>query len=449
MRADGVVFSPRPHRRTLRGRLYTALQGLRGFPLDRYARELAAAEALPSADFDRRNAGLLEAALAFARSEVPLYQGGNWARVQSAPGAGLAPWPVIDRQVLLEHYDELRARTPGGGAVTHHTSGSTGTFAKVTLSREAETWGWAHRYRGLLWHGLPIGVRAMRLSHAPRPLRDFLLNQGCFRNLGEPGAVDAAFAYLRKRRPLLVTGAPSKLFYLARGLRERGHEGPLAPFARVGGEQLFPFQRAAIERHVCARALDSYGCTEVGAIAGECEAGSMHVYEDHVHVEIFDGDVPAKTGEFGDVVVTALRNRAMPLIRYRVDDRARLLTERCRCGLPHPVIAEIQARAVDTFTASDGTRRHASELVFPLASVYESPEADGIRQIQFEQLDGNGWRVWLERRAPGLVAAALEDRLSDLVRAVAGPDSHVEFRTADDLARVSGKFRYYRLRAGA
>ena len=443
---DNLAFTPRPHRRTLRGRLYTALQALRGFPLDRYARELAAAEALPAGDFDRRNEGLLKAALAFARSEVPLYQGSRWASVQAAPGAGLAPWPVIDRQVLLEHYDELRPRKPREGTVTHHTSGSTGTSVKVKLSKEAETWGWAHRYRGLLWHGLPIGVRAMRLSHAPRPLRDFLLNQGCFRNLGEPGAVDAAFDYLRKRRPLLVAGAPSKLFYLARGLRERGHEGPLAPFARVGGEQMFPFQRAAIERHLCGRALDSYGCPVISDSAGECEAGSMHVYEDHVHVEIFHGDVPAQAGEFGDVVVTALRNRAMPLVRYRVGDRARLLPDCCRCGLPHPVIADIQARAMDTFTGTDGTRHHASELVFPLASIYESPEADGIRQVQFEQLERHDWRVWLERRAPGAVAAVLEDRLSDIVRAVAGAESRVEFRTAEDLGRVSGKFRYYRLR---
>lgn len=449
MGAAAQGFRPRPHRRTLRGRLYTALQGLRGFPLDRCARELAAAEALPPAEFDRRNAERLAATLAFARSEVPLYQGEAWAAARSAPGAGLAPWPVIDRRALLQRYDELRPRTSGERAVTHHTSGSTGRSLKVKLSHEAETWGWAHRYRGLLWHGLPIGVRAMRLSHAPRVLRDFLLNQGCFRNLGEPGAVDAAYAYLQKHRPLLVTGAPSKLFYLARGLRERGHDGPLAPFARVGGEQLFPFQRAAIERYVCERALDSYGCTEIGAIAGECEAGSMHVYADHVHVEIFDGDAPARPGTFGDVVVTALRNRAMPLVRYRVGDRARLLPERCRCGLPHPVIADLQARSADSFTASDGSRHHASELVIPLAAVYASPEADGIRQIQFEQLDGNGWRVWLERRSPGVVPAALEERLTGLVRAVAGPDSRVEFQTADDLLRVSGKFRYYRLKAAA
>ena len=447
MRSDGQGFIPRPHRRTVRGRLYTALQSLRGFPLDRYARELAAAEALPPVEFDRRNADLLEAALDFARNAVPLYRSGGWAAAQAAPRAGLAPWPVLDRRVLLERYDELRPQTTREGGLTHHTSGSTGASVKVKLSHEAETWGWAHRYRALLWHGLPIGVRALRLSHAPRLLRDFLLNQGCFRNLGEPGAVDAAFAYLRKRRPLLVTGAPSKLFYLARGLRERGHEGPLAPFARVGGEQMFPFQRAAIERYLCARALDSYGCTEIGAIAGECEAGSMHVYADHVHVEIFHGDGPAKAGEFGDVVVTALRNRAMPLIRYGVGDRARLLPDRCRCGLPHPVIADIQARSVDTFAGTDGVRHHASELVFPLAAIYASPEADGIRQIQFEQLEGNGWRVWLERRAPGVVATALEDRLCDLVRAVAGADSRVEFRTADDLVRVSGKFRYYRLRS--
>jgi hypothetical protein len=113
------------------------------------------------------------------------------------------------------------------------------------------------------------------------------------------------------------------------------------------------------------------------------------------------------------------------------------------------VIADLQARAVDTFTAVDGTRHHASELVIPLEAIYASPEADGIRQIQFEQLHGNGWRVWLERRIPAEVPSALEDRLVDLVRAVAGAGSRVECRTADDLPRVRGKFRYYRLRADA
>lgn len=444
---DRGNFVPRPHRRTLRGRLYASLQALRGFPFDRYARELAAAEALPQAEFDRLCANRLDAALEFARTEVPLYAAGEWARVQSEPG--IAPWPLIDRRVVQQRRGELQPREAGRSAVTRGTSGSSGSAVEIALSREAEAWGWAHRYRALLWHGIPVGARTLRLSHRRRPLRDFLLAQACFTGLGERGAVDAALAYLRKERPQVVAGPPSELFFMARGLRERGLAGPAAPFARVGGEQLFAFQRAAIERYLGARTLDSYGCTEIGPVAGECAAGSLHVFADHVHLEIFDGAVPARPGESGDVVLTALRNRAMPLVRYRVGDRARLVPGGCRCGLPHPVIADLQARAGDVFESADGQRRHASELVRRLGEIYASPDAEGVRQIQFEQLAADAWRVWVERRVRGGAGATLEERLAALLHEAAGSGCRVEFRTTEALPRVNGKFKYYRLLGAA
>lgn len=434
---------PRPHRRTARGWLYATLQSLRGFPFDRFARELAVAEALPQAEFDRQCAERLQVALEFARREVPLYRTAEWAGVR--PESGLAVWPSIDRRIIQQHHAELRSRQAGGAGITRRTSGSSGKAVKVKLSHEAEAWGWAHRYRALLWHGIPIGAQMLRLSHRKRPLRDFLLAQACFTSLGDRGAVDGALAFMNRHKPVAVGGAPSELFFLARGLRERGLAAPVVPFARVGGEQLFAFQRAAIERHLGARALDSYGCTEIGPIAGECEAGSMHVYADHVHLEIFAGAAPAKPGEHGDVVLTALRNRVMPLVRYRVGDRARLVPEGCRCGLPHPVIADLQARADDRFTGTDGQERHAAELVSGLDAIYASPEADGVRQIQFEQVAPDAWRVWLERRIRGPGNVRLEDMLAALLRAVAGSGSRVEFQATDDLPRVNGKFKYYRL----
>jgi phenylacetate-CoA ligase len=447
MTAASRGYAPRPHLRTWRGILYAGLQGLRGFPFDRYARELEATEALPTEEFERRIAARLAGALEFARAEVPLYQDGAWAGMQAAPDAGLAAWPLLERSVVRGRIDELRPRDRGRRrAVTHSTSGSTGKLLKIRLSPDAEAWGWAHRYRALLWHGLPIGVPALRLSHKPRPLRDFLLHQRCVQSLDDARAVDAAIAYLATGRARLVAGSPSKLFYLARCLRERGYDAPLAPFARVGGEQLFGFQREAIERHLCARALDSYGCTEMGAVAGECEAGSLHVYSNHVHVEIFDRGAPAPPGTFGDIVLTSLRNRAMPLVRYRVGDRARLLPGRCRCGLPQPVLADLQARAADAFTGSDGARHHASELVTRLSAVYASREADGIRQVQFEQLEPQAWRVWAEKPDESALAPALEERLARLVRDVAGEGCRVELRVARVLPREHGKFRYYRLR---
>ena len=52
-------------------------------------------------------------------------------------------------------------------------------------------------------------------------------------------------------------------------------------------------------------------------------------------------------GTPGEVVVTALTNRAMPLIRYATEDRAVRLSGRCPCGRGLERLAEVQGRVVD------------------------------------------------------------------------------------------------------
>jgi len=249
----------------------------------------------------------------------------------------------------------------------------------------------------------------------------------------------------------MIDCTPSALFYLARQLRRRGLRQPLAPFARCGGEQLFAFQRKEIEQFVGRAVIDSYGCTETGALAGECPAGSMHVYADHVHLEVFQGDRPVPVGGFGDLVVTVLNNPAMPLVRYRVGDRGRLSPEKCRCGLPQPTLLDLEARSADVFAGPDGANHHGSKLVRRLGRLYDEPAADDVLQVQFAQVDPQHWQVLVE--APALVETGecgdgvrpvIEDRLGGIVRGVFGSAVQVETRYVSSLPRHAGKFRYYR-----
>ena len=90
---------------------------------------------------------------------------------------------------------------------------------------------------------------------------------------------------------------------------------------RAGVRLSAPGNRRAFRR----AGFESYGSTEMGPIAHECPHGSRHIMADHVRLEIFNGDSPAAPGEFGDIVVTSLFNRAMPLVRCRIGDRRRIL----------------------------------------------------------------------------------------------------------------------------
>ncbi|MBN2357951.1 MAG: alpha/beta fold hydrolase [Deltaproteobacteria bacterium] len=78
-----------------------------------------------------------------------------------------------------------------------------------------------------------------------------------------------------------------------------------------------------------------YGATDLGGslIGVECSRGSMHVREDHVHLELSTApDLQAAPG-LGLVTVTTLNNPNFTLLRYQVGDLGRAVDRPCACGL--------------------------------------------------------------------------------------------------------------------
>ena len=440
---DRVLAEP------LHGRLYLGLQWLRGRPLSRLIRRLQEWERLEATDFKRLHEQRLRWMLAHAWTKTPLYRKGQWQTALVGPDDRLEAWPVLERDILAVSFGDLQALPARPWHVVQRTSGSTGARIKISMTPRDSTWRWAQRYRALMWHGIPIGVRTLRVSHVARPLRDRVLGQKNVPSALPPEALVEAARFLSHERPGLAFGAPSALFHLARYMREIDVGGPTARFARVGGEQLHPFQRLEIERSLAERVVDSYGCTEVGPVASECPAGSLHVLGEQVHLEILRGDAPVEFGEFGDIVLTSLQNTAMPLVRCRIGDRGRLLPDPCSCGLPHPVLDDLQAQAGVTFLAADGATRHVSWLVRRLEGFFTDPVSNGVRQVLFGQIDPLAWRVWVEvGRLSGMDEenrVRIEECLGRLIRDACGPDCAVETRFAETIPREGGKHNYYRV----
>ena len=87
----------------------------------------------------------------------------------------------------------------------------------------------------------------------------------------------------------------------------------------------------------------------------QCEAGSYHSHPMYGLVEIVDQDGRAcAPGETGDLVLTGFINEAMPLIRYRIGDRAVASDTACACGRKHPVIGAILGREDDYIVTPEG-----------------------------------------------------------------------------------------------
>jgi len=82
-------------------------------------------------------------------------------------------------------------------------------------------------------------------------------------------------------------------------------------------------ERSKISLAFGCKVFDLYRTGELGEVACEAAAGGgLFVAAEGYIVELLVGERPARLGELGDVHVTDLNNRCMPLIRYATGDRA-------------------------------------------------------------------------------------------------------------------------------
>jgi phenylacetate-CoA ligase len=113
---------------------------------------------------------------------------------------------------------------------------------------------------------------------------------------------------------------------------------------------------------------------ETVAAASECSGVRLHQWPEAGFVEV------QPTGE---LICTGLLNADMPLVRYRVGDRGRLVANQgpCACGRTLPVMASIEGRADDVLVTSDG------RAAGPLDPIFDGLDAIREAQIVQEQLD--------------------------------------------------------------
>ena len=147
---------------------------------------------------------------------------------------------------------------------------------------------------------------------------------------------------------------PSYALTIAETARELGIDPRSLPlrFAHFGGEPWTEEMRQQIEADMDIRAFNNYGLSEVigPGVSGECALrDGMHIQEDHFIVECLDPDTldPVPEGEEGELVITALTKEAMPLLRYRTRDIARLNREPCACGRATARMSRVTGRTDD------------------------------------------------------------------------------------------------------
>jgi phenylacetate-CoA ligase len=153
------------------------------------------------------------------------------------------------------------------------------------------------------------------------------------------GNTDRQIMLMRDFGATVICCTPSYFVHLIERAGEMGVnlKGLPLRIGVFGAEPWSESMRQYIRENSNIEPFDIYGLSEITGpgVAAECNChNGLHIFEDHFYPEIIDPD----TGEVlpdnaeGELVLTTLSKKAMPIIRYRTRDITTLTREPCGCG---------------------------------------------------------------------------------------------------------------------
>jgi phenylacetate-CoA ligase len=307
---------------------------------------------------------LLRRAVAHAYRHVPFYR-----RVWTA--AGVDPDSVRDIDDLgrlpIISTDQVRAAAGSGelwaqtaDTVAYQrfpTSGSSGTPLLVPRGvTEARLWR-AAGLRMLFEHGFRWSYATVQFDPPSAPLH-LLQRLGLARTTWIAPALplDQQLVRFAAAGAQVVVATPTVLRRLCRGLVEHDVRPRLPLVVFCQGEILDAHSRDVIRVVLNADPVSVYGMSEVGYVAWQCEArAGLHVNAEMVAVEIVHDGIAATAGQLGQVVVSDLRGRSMPLLRCDTGDLAVAGADPCACGRTLPTLNPIEGRRRQAIRLADGS----------------------------------------------------------------------------------------------
>lgn len=415
---------------------------------------------------DESEARAVRSMIRFAAEHCPYYATlfkRTGIRAEQIDGPNdLAKVPIVTKLELIEFFEELRSRVlPAGEKIrgTTKSSGTTGRPAVVLHTESSNAMFTFLRHRNSRWHRLdPAGSRvdvrpppdvSQQRDGSPNP-SDHVVRHAAWRYLGtffETGPeyafnisdpIEQQVGWLRELRPRYAMSGPS--IFEEWLLASEGRKPVDSLEVLIGiGSHLVPSLRSRLERAYRIPIHQSYGLNEIGMVAVRCSAGRYHVHTEHCLVEIVDDHGQAcEEGETGRVIVTGLRNYAMPLIRYDTGDLAQPTVGPCACGRTLPSFGEIAGRYRRFAGLPAGTRGRFDAIQQAIDSC-PPEELTFLRGYQVHQDREN--RFTLRMRTVTPIPDAFRQRVVVAWGAVAGaPPLPLKIVEMDEIPRSpSGK----------
>lgn len=301
----------------------------------------------------------LKTILEYALKNVPYYK--------SIQSPNIESFPILTKDILRNNLDALVSKEYNISKLEkHHSSGSSGvqSFTYMDSShtyflRALQTHWWS-------WSGYEIGDSLLQfgISKKRTPaklLKDFFYRCTYVKAFGiSEKELKNILVNASKKKNLVIAGYPSVIYQLALASKKENIDLNVKSIICFG-DKLFDHHVNAIKvsfsNHV--KIIDTYGCAEGILMACKIDSGYYHVMSPHVYLEIVDdAGNKIEDGKMGNVLVTCLTNKAMPLIRYKLGDLAIALPRKDypKARRTHyPLLKKVVGRETDIIKTKDGT----------------------------------------------------------------------------------------------
>ena len=409
---------------------------------NRALREYAWIRWYESASEDARKAArdeLFRRLVQFAYDEVPFYHRLYDAHAVDLKGINgvedIAKLPPVSREMLAAApLSEIRPRQTRKLVFKSYTSGSSGRPLAFYRSLSSILYTGGRLLHYLESWGRPEARKVFFILHAFDPTLSVNLYHGHrFSFLNRRHSIspflpaDRIIERMQSGRPEVVVAFPSALLDLALRYRERGRRYEKSVILVTSGEMM---TENMLDRIADAfpgfQWFDLYAAAETGFIAAHCACSDLlHINEDSIIVE--EGE---SAGGYTTPVITNLRNRGTPFIRYTgVTDLLRLAeAETCGCGGSGRLIKSIAGRAADRIAVSRTKAIPAAELMTVHARI------PGIQRLYYAQPEPGTLILRYVPRSgsnPDEVAAEAEE----LIRGVVGQELRFSVEAVERLRR--------------
>ncbi|MDR2406751.1 MAG: hypothetical protein LBE13_01355, partial [Bacteroidales bacterium] len=303
-------------------------------------------------------------------------------------------FPILTKDIIREHFDELKSELPGVAVHTNTSGGSTGVPVQFLQD---------HYFRmkslGLIFDefsGYEFGDKLIKLWGSERDIiqgsdkfRNKIANLLLYRqkllNSFRMSEQDMGIYVkkINKFRPKYMIAYVQSVYELAKFIEQKGIFIHKMRGIITSAGTLYDDFRKKIESVFQCPVYNRYGSREVGQIAMECSKHEgLHLNIFNKYIEILNSQNEAVyDGQMGRIIITTTNNFIMPLIRFDIGDMGIPTSRVCSCGIGLPLLAEVKGRTVNVFRTKNNTLidgEYFTHLFYRL---------DFIKQFQIIQQD--------------------------------------------------------------